>query len=92
MSVSQKTFRLALWDEPEQERVRCSKLYSGAFLKRLEGVSPEYTCSSTVELRGGKVEIDGQNIRDIGLSVLRSRLALVPQDGTLFLGTLRENL
>jgi len=47
---------------------------------------------STVELRGGKIEIDGRNIRDMGLDVLRTRLALVPQDGTLFLGTLRENL
>jgi len=28
----------------------------------------------------------------MGLDVLRTRLALVPQDGTLFLGTLRENL
>ncbi|RDB26371.1 Oligomycin resistance ATP-dependent permease YOR1 [Hypsizygus marmoreus] len=46
----------------------------------------------TVELQGGKIEIDGQNIRDIGLDVLRGRLALVPQDSTLFLGTLRENL
>ena len=45
-----------------------------------------------VELQSGKIEIDGINIRDIGLDVLRSRLALVPQDSTLFLGTLRENL
>jgi len=28
----------------------------------------------------------------MGLKVLRDRLALVPQDTTLFLGTLRENL
>ena len=36
--------------------------------------------------------MDGVNIRNVGLDVLRSRLALVPQDSTLFLGTLRENL
>ncbi|KAF8066646.1 multidrug resistance-associated ABC transporter [Lyophyllum atratum] len=46
----------------------------------------------TVELQDGKIEIDGQNIRNVGLDVLRGRLALVPQDSTLFLGTLRENL
>ncbi|KAF4607269.1 hypothetical protein EYR38_001330 [Pleurotus pulmonarius] len=46
----------------------------------------------TVELRGGKIEIDGQNISNMGLSVLRRKLALVPQDSTMFLGTLRENL
>ena len=45
-----------------------------------------------VELSSGKIEMDGINIRDIGLDVLRTRLALVPQDSTLFLGTLRENL
>ncbi|KAJ3506143.1 hypothetical protein NLJ89_g7032 [Agrocybe chaxingu] len=45
-----------------------------------------------VELQSGKIEIDGLNIRGIGLDTLRSRLALVPQDSTLFLGTLRENL
>jgi len=45
-----------------------------------------------VELQGGKIEIDGYDINHIGLDVLRGRLALVPQDSTLFLGTLRENL
>lgn len=47
---------------------------------------------SMVELRSGKIEIDGVNIGEIGLDALRSRLAVVPQDSTLFLGTLRENL
>lgn len=47
---------------------------------------------SAVNPRSGKIEIDGYNIRDIGLDVLRHRLALVPQDSTLFLGTLRENM
>jgi hypothetical protein len=49
-------------------------------------------CESIVELQSGKIEIDGINIRDIGLDALRGRLALVPQDSTLFLGTLRDNL
>ncbi|KAG6847482.1 hypothetical protein H0H93_007846, partial [Arthromyces matolae] len=46
----------------------------------------------TVELQSGKVEIDGQDISSIGLDVLRSRMALVPQDSSMFLGTLRDNL
>lgn len=33
-----------------------------------------------MELKSGKVEIDGMNIRNMGLDVLRKRLALVPQD------------
>ncbi|KAF9488932.1 multidrug resistance-associated ABC transporter [Pleurotus eryngii] len=44
------------------------------------------------ELCAGKITIDGVDIRSVGLDVLRSRMALVPQDSTLFLGTLRENL
>ncbi|PFH48819.1 hypothetical protein AMATHDRAFT_64587 [Amanita thiersii Skay4041] len=45
-----------------------------------------------VELQSGQVTIDGQDISSIDLFTLRSRLALVPQDTVLFLGTLRENL
>jgi len=45
-----------------------------------------------VNVQGGSITIDGVNIANIGLDVLRGRLALVPQDSTLFLGTLRENL
>ncbi|KDQ52618.1 hypothetical protein JAAARDRAFT_40221 [Jaapia argillacea MUCL 33604] len=45
-----------------------------------------------VELQSGTIEIDGVNINDIPLDRLRRSLALVPQDSTLFLGTLRENL
>ncbi|KAK7454037.1 hypothetical protein VKT23_011548 [Stygiomarasmius scandens] len=45
-----------------------------------------------VEIQAGKIEIDGVNTRNIGLDTLRGRLALVPQDNILFLGTLRENL
>ena len=47
---------------------------------------------SVVELGNGKIEIDGYNLRLVGLDVLRRGLALVPQDSTLFLGTLRDNL
>ncbi|KAG5645383.1 hypothetical protein DXG03_006336 [Asterophora parasitica] len=46
----------------------------------------------TVELQGGQIEIDGHDIRSIGLDIVRGRIALVPQDSTLFLGTLRDNL
>ncbi|KAJ3517101.1 hypothetical protein NLJ89_g715 [Agrocybe chaxingu] len=46
----------------------------------------------TVELREGKIEVDGYDISQLGLHFLRTRLAFVPQDTTLFLGTLRDNL
>ncbi|CAA7257506.1 unnamed protein product [Cyclocybe aegerita] len=46
----------------------------------------------TVELREGKIEVDGYDISQLSLHFLRTRLAFVPQDTTLFLGTLRDNL
>ncbi|RDX46560.1 multidrug resistance-associated ABC transporter [Lentinus brumalis] len=45
-----------------------------------------------VNVQKGAIEIDGRNIADIGLDVLRGRLALVPQDSVLFQGTLRDNI
>ena len=49
-------------------------------------------CNRFVELQSGTIEIDDIDIHNVGLDVLRSRLALVPQDSTLFSGTLRDNL
>ena len=45
-----------------------------------------------VELAEGKILIDGQDTRDIGLAKLRSNIAVIPQDPVLYSGTVRTNL
>jgi ABC-type multidrug transport system fused ATPase/permease subunit len=45
-----------------------------------------------VELEAGSIVIDGVDVSKIGLRDLRQRIAILPQDPTLFSGTLRSNL
>jgi ATP-binding cassette subfamily C (CFTR/MRP) protein 4 len=40
----------------------------------------------------GNLKIDGIQITDIGLHDLRKKISIIPQDPTLFSGTLRKNL
>ena len=42
-----------------------------------------------IEARSGSLLIDGVDVSDVALRTLRSRLGMVPQEPTLFTGTLR---
>ncbi|TRY61972.1 hypothetical protein TCAL_10708 [Tigriopus californicus] len=45
-----------------------------------------------IESAGGSIYIDNENIGLLGLSKLRSRLTIIPQDPVLFSGSMRMNL
>lgn len=45
-----------------------------------------------IELCGGKIEVDGVDIGKINLQQVREAITIIPQEPTLFKGTLRFNL
>jgi ABC-type multidrug transport system fused ATPase/permease subunit len=45
-----------------------------------------------VEIEKGSIKIDGIDIQSVPLKKLRQKLTIIPQDPTLFTGTLRFNI
>ena len=45
-----------------------------------------------VDIDEGKIEIDGVDIREVGLHLLRNNIAFIPQTPFLLQGTIRQNL
>jgi ATP-binding cassette subfamily B protein len=44
------------------------------------------------DVTSGRILIDGRDIRDIDLKILRDAISMVPQDTILFSGTIKENI
>ena len=44
------------------------------------------------DIKGGKILIDGNDIRDVELSSLRTQMGIMTQDNYIFSGTIRENI
>lgn len=77
--------RLTLDIQPEEKVAVVGRTGSGksTFLKVLLRI---------MEPRSGTILIDGVNITNIGLTVLRRRLGIIPQEPVLFFDTIRYNL
>ncbi|KAG8703252.1 hypothetical protein FRC11_010874 [Ceratobasidium sp. 423] len=45
-----------------------------------------------VELSSGSILIDGMDIGEMGLSAVRSKIAIIPQEAGIFSGTIRSNM
>ena len=48
--------------------------------------------SRIVEIVGGSISIDGEDISKLDLNDLRASITVIPEDPTMFTGTLRFNL
>lgn len=48
--------------------------------------------SRLIEIEEGKISVDDQDISQVDLNHLRSKITVIPQDPILFTGTLRRNL
>lgn len=40
----------------------------------------------------GLIELDGENVSELGLHALRHNVTIIPQDPTLFTGTIKSNI
>ncbi|KAF9572383.1 hypothetical protein EC968_009957 [Mortierella alpina] len=73
------------------EKVGIAKASDPSFdvKKHLQSITALYT---DVDGGGGSIEIDGIDISKLGLDALRQHLSIIPQDPTLFAGSIRHNL
>ena len=60
---------------------------SGAGKTTLAGLIPRF-----YDVQGGRITVDGHDVRDVRLRDLRSHIGVVPQDPLLFGGTLHDNI
>jgi ABC-type multidrug transport system fused ATPase/permease subunit len=74
--------------------------FTASFGQKIALVGPSGTGKSTIaslllrfyNIDNGEILVDGKNIYDYDLEILRGNMSIVPQDVILFGGTIRENI
>jgi ABC-type multidrug transport system fused ATPase/permease subunit len=74
--------------------------FTASFGQKIALIGPSGTGKSTIaslllrfyNIDNGEILVDGKNIYDYDLEILRGNMSIVPQDVILFGGTIRENI
>lgn len=96
------SFKKVAFSYPSRKEIKVLKdvSFNADFGQKIAIVGPSGAGKSTIaslllrfyNIEGGKITIDGKNIYDYDLEILRGNMSIVPQDVILFGGTIRENI
>jgi ABC-type multidrug transport system fused ATPase/permease subunit len=95
-------FKNVFFSYPSRKEIQVLKgvNFTAEFGQKIAIVGPSGVGKSTIaslllrfyDIEGGTIEIDGKNIYDFDLEILRGNMSIVPQDVILFGGTIKENI
>jgi ABC-type multidrug transport system fused ATPase/permease subunit len=96
------SFKNVAFYYPSRKEIQVLKevSFNANFGEKIAIVGPSGAGKSTIasllfrfyDINGGEISIDGKNIYDYDLEILRGNMSIVPQDVILFGGTIRENI
>ncbi len=96
------SFNNVVFSYPSRKEIKVLKgvNFEASFGQKIAIVGPSGVGKSTIaslllrfyNIQEGTIEIDGKNIYDFDLEILRGNMSIVPQDVILFGGTIKENI